>query len=394
MKNSVFILWLEGVNPAHLSENPRLSTLANEGVDIQLTPLPIAEKGVNYYQTLTGMGSGKFGRFDAVRPEKYGVVEDTGVPEGAMGRLLQDVLQARKLSTALLEAKSLDELGALFDQAYDCLIVRFAAGGLDTAGLESLVERFSQLASSDDHFFVLTDVWYPQPVNSVNVNDFLADRGILEVNEPRQRSGIIWSESLAYGVGTGQIWINLQGREAEGSVRSGNEYQQVRDVLVNELSNNWRDPQTGEPVVAQVLRKEEAYSGAYLFKSPDLVVVYRPGYVPSPKAAALDFDGASVGPRASASPVSAPAARLIGAGPRLAKGFKGEASLVDVMPSIMYLLGQPIIMDVDGNVITSMFTPAYAEQTPIQRINSDDELLSDEEEGMIVDRLRDLGYLG
>jgi hypothetical protein len=64
------------------------------------------------------------------------------------------------------------------------------------------------------------------------------------------------------------------------------------------------------------------------------------------------------------------------------------------MPSVMYLLGQPITMEVDGDVLLSMFTSAYLQQVPIRRVSSDEELLSDEEEGMIVDRLRDLGYLG
>src|SRR5258706_16294408 len=83
MKNSVIILWLEGVNPARLSEVPVLGELARDGVDIQLTPLPLFEKGSCYYQTLTGMGSGKIGRFDAVRPEKYDVLEDSRAPDGA-----------------------------------------------------------------------------------------------------------------------------------------------------------------------------------------------------------------------------------------------------------------------------------------------------------------------
>jgi hypothetical protein len=177
-------------------------------------------------------------------------------------------------------------------------------------------------------------------------------------------------------------------------VRSGNEYQQVRDALINELCSNWRDPQTGELVVERALKKEEAYSGPYLFKAPDLVVVYRPGYVASPKAAALEFDGVSISGNESILRGSAPTARLIGIGPHLAKGFAGQAALVDVMPSVMYLLEQPVPMDVDGDVLSSMFTSAYLKEIPVHRIDSDEELLSDEEEGMIVDRLRDLGYLG
>ncbi len=394
MKNSVFILWLEGVNPALLSEIPFLSKLAKEGVDIHLTPSPLVEQSVCYYQTLTGMGSGKFGRFDAVRPEKYSVLEDASIPEGSLGRLLPDILRSRKLSATFLEAKELNELEPLSNQAYDCLIVRFAASNLNSESIDALVQRCSTLVPSGGHLFALTDAWCQAPAKFVNINDFLVDLGLLEVKEPRQHSTIVWPETLAYGLGTGQLWINLQGREVQGNVHSGNEYQQVRDVLINELTNNWRDPQNGSPIVEQVLKKEEAYSGAYLFNAPDLVVVYRPDYAPSPKAIVLDFDGVSVSNSESIAPALAPSARLIGFGPHLAHGLAEKAALVDVMPSVMYLLDQPITMDVDGNVISSMFTPAYLQQTPIHRIDSEVDLLSDEEEGMIVDRLRDLGYLG
>ncbi len=394
MKNSVCILWLEGVSPARLAEVPFLNKLAEEGVDIQLTPLPLVEKGNCYYQTLTGLGSGKIGRFDAIKTEKYDVFDETGVPEGASGRSLPDVLNARKLSAALVEAKQLDELDRLSNQRYDCLIVRFAAGNLDTMGIESLLQRGLEWTMPEGHLFVLTDVPAGEPGRAVNINDFLADTGIVEVKEPRSRAGIVWSETLAYGAGSGQVWINLKGREAQGIVRPGSEYQQVRDAVIGELSNNWRDPQTNEPVVERVVKKEDAYDGPYLFKAPDLVVVYKPGYAPSPKSAALDFDGVSISGQAQAPSASAPTARLVGTGPRLVHGFKGQGALVDVMPSVLHLLGQPITEELDGDVLSSLFTPAYLQQVPIRRVSSDEELLSDEEEGMIVDRLRDLGYLG
>lgn len=394
MKHSVCILWLEGVSPARLSEVPFLNKLAEDGVDIQLTPLPLVEKGNCYYQTLTGMGSGKIGRFDAVKAEKYEAFEEAGVPEGASGRSIPDVLNGRKLSATLVEAKQLDELDRLSGQRYDCLIVRFAAGDLDAAAIASLLQRGMEWTAPEGHFFVLTDVSPQEAGRVANINDFLADTGIVEVKEPRSRAGIVWSETLAYGVGNGQVWINLKGREAQGIVRPGSEYQQVRDAVIGELSHNWRDPQTNELVVERVVKKEDAYDGPYLFKAPDLVVVYKPGYAPSPKSAALDFDGVSVSGKEAASSGSAPAARLVGTGPNLAHGLKGQATLVDVMPSVLYLLGQPITEELDGDVLSSMFTPAYLQQVPIRRVSSDEELLSDEEEGMIVDRLRDLGYLG
>lgn len=398
MKNRVCLLWLEGLNPESLSAVPSVAKLAAGGVDLQLAPLPLFERRVSYYQTLTGMGSAKFGRFDGVHPERYHAHEEADVPDGAFGHLLPDLLRSQKLPVTYLETRDRGVPGSLASQAYDCAIVRLLdMGSASATEVDSIVGRCAELVTPETHLFVLTDVWSPAPRKYASINDFLADVGLLEVGESRKREDIVWSETLAYGLGTGQIWINLRGREPQGIVGSGREYQEVCDALVNELRNNWRDPETNELVVEQVLRKEEAYSGEYLFKAPDLIVVYRPGYAASPQAFALDFAGRSISEIEAAlgdAAVNAPHARLIAGGPCLNGGVSDAAALIDVVPTILYLLDRSIPMHVDGNVIASIFTPSYREQTPVKRLGSDEDLLSDEEEGMIVDRLRDLGYLG
>lgn len=396
MSNSIFILWLEGVNPENLSSVPSLSRLKSSGVDVQLKPLPLVEKSVCYYQALTGMGSGKFGRFDAVYPREYKAHTDRSVPEGSLGRLLPDILRSQKLTVTFLEVKHKSELDILADQTNDCTLVRFLdAGNAGADEIDAVVQRCIELINSETHLLMLTDPWSPATHTMVNVNDFLVDAGLLEVGTARNREDINWTETLAYGLGTGQIWINLRGREPRGIVGSGSEYQEVCNALINELGSKWLDPETSEPIVERVLRKEEAYAGDYLFKAPDLIVVYRPGYSASPKAIELDFDGVSVHEdTASLHKGAPPYARLIASGPNLGSGLVGTGTLVDVVPTVMYLLGRPIPMHVDGDVISSLFTRDYRQQTPVKRLESDDDLLSDEEEGMIVDRLRDLGYLG
>lgn len=397
MKNTVFVLWVAGVKPELLSMVPSLESMASAGVDLQLAPLPLAEPQLCYYQTLTGVNSGKIGRFDGVRPQGYQALEESGVPEGVLGKLLPDVVRARKLSTIYVETLNQEEPCALIEKGYDCTYVRLLAQEkADLAALDNVVRSFYELASSwpGAHVFVLTDVYHPQPHTWVNVNDFLADVGLLEVGQTRRRESIIWSETLAYGLGNGQIWLNLRGREPQGIVNSGKEYQEVRDALINELSTTWLDPETGQPIVERVLPKEHAYNGDYLFKAPDLTVVYNPGYAPSLEAAALDFNGTSIHKLATHSTLAhAPYARMIACGPCLKQGIKGTAQLVDVLPILLYTLGQSIPMYVDGNVILPMFADDYRLHTQVKRVQ-DEDLLSEEEEGLIVDRLRDLGYLG
>lgn len=394
MSNSAFILWLAHVDPEVLSRVPSLQHMAADGVDIHLTPQALTEERACYYQTLTGTGAGKVGYFDAVKPVAYQAHPEDDILDGVLGRLLPDILRARGLSAILVEAKSNDELDAVARQARNCTIVRVSAeNGVDA--IDSLVKRCTKHPASSAHLLVLTDVWCEPVRRYVNINNFLADIGLLEVNTSHSRENIAWPETLAYFLGSGQIWVNLRGREPQGSVSPGREYQQVCEALQQMLSA-WRDPDTGEAIVMQVLKKEDAYTGAYLFKAPDLIVEFHPGYAPSPQAAMLDFDTATVYAAGSskASKARAPYARLIASGPKLASGHRENARLVDVVPNVMYLLCQPAPGHIDGRVIATLFTPSHRQQHPQERVADDASLLTSEEEGQIEDRLRALGYLG
>src|SRR5947207_14902602 len=91
----------------------------------------------------------------------------------------------------------------------------------------------------------------------------------------------------------GQLWVNLSGRDRQGIVQRQDEYEEVCDTLVRTLPQKLRDPQTGQAAIARIYRKEELYSGDYLFCAPDLVVTFQPGYVPSDHSTYLSFDEAT-----------------------------------------------------------------------------------------------------
>jgi predicted AlkP superfamily phosphohydrolase/phosphomutase len=229
---------------------------------------------------------------------------------------------------------------------------------------------------------------------AVNVNDFLASAGLLKYDD---QLAISWSETLAYAAGSGQLWLNVRGRESQGVVRTGREFRKVSEMLAHELLSHWQDPLTDEPIVEKVLTKEQAYSGEYMFKAPDLTIVYRPGYVPSANARALRLDGMSVLRPALLDAVQPyvhrPYARLLMSGSVFQQGFSGEASLLDLFPTILHLLGLELPVRLDGNVIEDVFSEEYQEYFPVKYLLSEDEPLSREDESLILSRLRELGYL-
>ncbi len=85
-------------------------------------------------------------------------------------------------------------------------------------------------------------------------------------------SGFDWSQTLAFSEEANTqpgIWINLAGREAEGCVAPG-DYEAVRDRILAALAA-WRLP-GGGPVVARALRREAVYTGPYVDRAPDIVL--------------------------------------------------------------------------------------------------------------------------
>jgi predicted AlkP superfamily phosphohydrolase/phosphomutase len=65
------------------------------------------------------------------------------------------------------------------------------------------------------------------------------------------------------------VWINLAGREARGTVAPA-EHERVCAEVSGALVD-WKLPD-GSPVVARVRRREEVYTGPYVDRAPDLVV--------------------------------------------------------------------------------------------------------------------------
>jgi predicted AlkP superfamily phosphohydrolase/phosphomutase len=70
---------------------------------------------------------------------------------------------------------------------------------------------------------------------------------------------------------TGGVRINLKGREANGIVEPGAEYEDVCAQLTRDLMEVM-NPDTGKPLVAVVRRASDLYEGPYFDRMPDLLV--------------------------------------------------------------------------------------------------------------------------
>ncbi len=93
------------------------------------------------------------------------------------------------------------------------------------------------------------------------------------------RSNTDWTKTIAFSTPStynSLLRVNLRGREPEGIVEMGNEYEQVLDKLQADLEQ-LIDPNTGQAVVKQVVRSNQAFNCDPLTSSlPDLFVEWQP----------------------------------------------------------------------------------------------------------------------
>ncbi len=218
---------------------------------------------------------------------------------------------------------------------------------------------------------------------------------------------VAWRRTKAYAVSHGGINVNLKGREPCGVVRPGVEFEAVLHTLTEELLR-LQDPETGQRIVENVTRKEELFEGPFVGEAPDLYFFFKKDFSCFPK---LDvgsneiFKKPSMNHNLSAHHLASLEALkgiLFMGGPTVSRGAEvRDARLLDLAPTILYLLGLPIPDYMDGRVLERAFIPERLAARPPIRARADASPMKrrllaqyEDEEGQIRAQLKGLGYLG
>jgi predicted AlkP superfamily phosphohydrolase/phosphomutase len=152
--------------------------------------------------------------------------------------------------------------------------------------------------------------------------------------------------SRAYALDPGRLFLNVKGREPEGCIEPGVEYERVRDELA-EAVLGITDPQTGAPMVAQVFRREELYAGPHAERGADLVLEMHDGW--DAKGAFGKADVAAKGPALTGMHTT-PDAFLYVSG---VESFDRRPHMQDLAPTLCALLGAPVPPDMDGTPVAA-----------------------------------------
>jgi predicted AlkP superfamily phosphohydrolase/phosphomutase len=154
-----------------------------------------------------------------------------------------------------------------------------------------------------------------------------------------------------------------------------------------------RDPDTGEPVLDAALRREDVYRGSELERLPDVLLDFgeRP-YLAADRLATPELierlPATGGGGRHRRDGI------VLAAGPGVAPGMVEGASIVDVCPTVLHAIGLPVPDDLDGRVLTELFSDGRAVQTAAATEAATGKVdYSPDEEAAIRASLEGIGYL-
>ena len=208
-----------------------------------------------------------------------------------------------------------------------------------------------------------------------------------------------WVRTRAFSVGNfGQVYLNVRGKRPQGAVDPA-DYERLRDEIIAR-AKELRDPEDGSLVVPVVYRREEVFHGISEARLPDLVLH-------TDRAKYVSFGHADFGSNRIIEPSTGQTGHhhmegVIGLrGPGVRRGARLEgASLLDPAPTILHYLGLPVPEYMDGRVLADAFTDEFNAANPVVYSQvgpgdgtGSDSLYTDAEEELVMQKLRDLGYV-
>jgi predicted AlkP superfamily phosphohydrolase/phosphomutase len=139
--------------------------------------------------------------------------------------------------------------------------------------MDSVVGDFLARYGDKAVIIVMSDHGFANFKRQFNLNTWLKENGYIY---PPDAAGILkdvdWAKTRAYGLGINGLYVNLIGRERDGIVRTGQEYDGLVDELVSKLEAV--QDSDGRTVIHKVHRANKDYRGSATALAPDLIVGY------------------------------------------------------------------------------------------------------------------------
>jgi len=147
--------------------------------------------------------------------------------------------------------------------------------------MDELIGRVRKEIDDKSVLIVMSDHGFKTFKRGVNLNSWLHKNGYLALKSGADGrewlQDVDWDKTKAFSVGLGGLYLNLKGREAKGIVEPGSEEEELKEELIEKLTN-LEDEEKGEIAITEVFDKKKIYKGPYIPDAPDLFIGYNEGY--------------------------------------------------------------------------------------------------------------------
>ncbi|MBM61665.1 MAG: hypothetical protein CL484_01810 [Acidobacteria bacterium] len=149
--------------------------------------------------------------------------------------------------------------------------------------MDEALGRVMEVVDKNTTLIVMSDHGFAPFYWGINLNTWLLEQGYVTLKEPSQQgqlplfANVDWTNTRAYAFGLGGLYINLRGRERDGIVEPGAEYDRLLDELQGALLA-MTDERNGNRPISLVHRTGTEFAGPHLTLGPDLIVGYSRGY--------------------------------------------------------------------------------------------------------------------
>jgi predicted AlkP superfamily phosphohydrolase/phosphomutase len=146
--------------------------------------------------------------------------------------------------------------------------------------MDRIIGEVRAKLAPEDTLIVCSDHGFQTFHRQVSLNNWLAEQGYLSLvsNPPATQAlaFVDWSRTRAYALGMGFIYLNLMGREPNGTVAPADAPALLAEIRAKLLAAT--DPETGARFCKQVYVTQEIHNGPHLDLEADLIAGFAPPY--------------------------------------------------------------------------------------------------------------------
>ena len=220
--------------------------------------------------------------------------------------------------------------------------------------LDKVVGKLLQNCPKDVIVILISDHGFCPVSKEIILNNYLQEEGFLQTSNGK----VDLERSKAVSYGYGDIWLNVKGREPNGIVERGKDYESLREKIIDMLERLSID---NTRPVKKVMKRESVYWGELLKEAPDLITFFNVGWQSArrPEIVETRADRRYVGDNllwsgghdGTHDPIDVPG--VLGfLGPNINKNISNiKAHLCDLAPTILKIMCDKVPMDMDGKVL-------------------------------------------